>query len=119
MGTHLRVLSKRSPMNANMTGFVIFSKPFVSLWLGQNFTKVASALERLKLKDIILTRTEHQEMDMENTVCERLIVCLESEYTYIGCGFHKGSLSIGTVKIKGHYPDPNRTSRNGYGKYSL
>ena len=78
MGTHLRVLSKSYPMNANMTGFGIFSKTFVSLWLGQNFPKVASALERLKLKDVILIRTEHQEMDMENTVCERLIVCLEA-----------------------------------------
>ena len=42
MGTHMKVLSKRFPMNTNMTRFRWFSKIFV-LW-----TKVASALEGLR-----------------------------------------------------------------------
>ena len=47
MGTHLRMLSKRYPMNTNMIGFR-FSKIFI-LW-----TKVALALENLIEKPLCL-----------------------------------------------------------------
>ena len=47
MGTHLRVLSESYLMNTNMTGFMWFSKIFVTQWFG---LKVASALEGLIVK---------------------------------------------------------------------
>ena len=45
MGTHLGVLSKRFPMNTNMTGFRCFC--ILVLW-----TKVVSALEGLTCESV-------------------------------------------------------------------
>ena len=49
MGTHMRVLSKSSPMNTNMTGFEWFSKIFASLCL---MDEVALALEGLRQRGL-------------------------------------------------------------------
>ena len=64
MGTHLRVLSKSYPMNANMTRFRCFSKLFAFFmpWM-----KVILALKRLRklidLKDILSKRIRNLNID--------------------------------------------------------